>query len=124
MSQILAGRGRYALLGAVVLLSVVSVAGGAAAQDDAATSADVDYTVGSVAEFDYYNSRGFADTNGDGEVVIAVEGTLNMSESRDPTLRYDGDAPLVVRGGGFTNVTAPFVVAEPDAPVTLSSLSI
>jgi hypothetical protein len=118
-------RGCLTLFTLVIL--TVSAAVGATAPiraDAPAAAPDPDYTVGSVEAFDYYNSRGLQDTNGDGRVVLAVEGELNMSESRDSTIRYDGDEPLSIRGGGFANVTAPFVVAETDARVSLRSTSI
>jgi hypothetical protein len=89
------------------------------------TQATADYTIDSVDAFDYYNSRGFEDSNGDGRVVITVTSTLDLSKSRDPTVRYGGDAPLVLRGsGGFTNPGGTLVRLRGDTDLTIRGLTI
>jgi hypothetical protein len=118
--------GRWFAAGLVVLLVLSAVpAVGQAGADD--TQAAPDYNIDSVDELDYYNSRGFADRNGDGRVVVALRGTFNMSRSRDPTLRFDGPEPFVLRGtadAGFRDVPAPLVRRSGEGSLVLRNLSI
>jgi len=95
-----------------------------------------DYEIDGVDEFDYYNSRGFEDTNGDGRVVVAVRSMIDLSESRDPVVHYGGTKPFVLRGsGGFENSGSTLLkfaeteIADSldqtsEAPITIDGISI
>jgi len=118
-------RRRVVSVGTAVALTLALFAGASGVTASQTTDAPADYTIGSVDAFDYYNSRGLEDTNGDGRVVVEITSTIDLSESREPVLRYGGEAPLVLRGsGGFTNTEAPLIQAGSTGELTLQGLTI
>ena len=118
-------RHRVVSVVAAVALAFALLAGASGVTAAQTTDAPADYTIDSVDAFDYYNSRGLDDTNGDGRVVVEITSTIDLSESREPVLRYRGAAPLALRGsGGFTNTEAPLIRAGSTAELTLQELTI
>jgi|GEM_PF-3324189 len=118
-------RRRVVSVGTAVALTLALFAGASGVTASQTTDAPADYTIGSVDAFDYYNSRGLEDTNGDGRVVVEITSTIDLSESREPVLRYGGEPPLVLRGsGGFTNTETPLIRAGSTDELTLQGLTI
>jgi hypothetical protein len=117
------------VVGLVTLVVLTAAATGSVAGRDGAQagSAAPDYTIESVSELDYHNSRGFDDRNGDGRIIVELRGRFNMSQSRDPIVRTEGPEPLVLRGGGtarFHDVPAPFLRRSGGGALVLRNLSI
>ena len=109
----------------LLLLTPVGVSGETTNKTGTVTQTEsIDHRINSISKFDYLNSRGFEDSNNDGTITIQIDETLNMTKSRDPTLKFDGNKPIVLQGsGGFTNIPAPLISKIPSGhSLTIESL--
>ena len=118
-------RRRVVSFATAIALTLSLLAGAGGVTGGQTDDAPADYTIDSVDAFDYYNSRGLEDTNDDGRVVVEITSTIDLAQSRDPVLRYGGDAPLVLRGSGaVTNTAPPLIRAGSTDDLTIQGLSI
>jgi len=77
--------------------------------------AEADYQMDTISKLEYYNQKGYKDKNKDGQLTIAVVGTLDFSESSylNKGLKIKTELPVVIKGkkdGEIINCKGNFIL--------------